>query len=75
MIERADPKLIQELFDTDPLKLSDRDIDLIIAEFRQDRMDYLQPPEEKKSAKAKAASSKAPPAISVDPDLLSELGI
>lgn len=74
-MERADPKLIQELFDTDPLKLSDRDIDLIIAEFRQDRMDYLQPPEEKKSVKGKATTSKAPPAISIETDLLSDLGL
>lgn len=75
MTERADPKLIQELFDTDPLKLSDRDIDLIISEFRQDRMDYLQPPEEKKAGKKASSSSKSPPAISTDPDLLSELGL
>jgi hypothetical protein len=74
MIERADPKLIQELFDKDPLGLSDQDIDLIIAEFRQDRMGYLQPPVEKAGSKAKA-SSKAPPAIAVSDDLLKELGL
>jgi len=74
MTERADPKLIQELFDRDPLLLSDVDIDTIIAEFRQDRMDYLQPPEEKK-AKGTASRSKSTPALSIDPDLLSELGI
>jgi hypothetical protein len=73
-MERPDPKLIQELFDKDPLSLSDTDLDLIIAEFRQDRMDYLQPPEEKKGKKA-SASSKAPPALSIDTDLLSDLGI
>jgi hypothetical protein len=73
MTERPDPKLIQELFDKDPLSLSDTDLDLIIAEFRQDRMDYLQPPEEKKGKKASA--SKAPPALSIDTDLLSDLGI
>jgi hypothetical protein len=37
-------------------------------------MDYLQPPEEKKGKKA-SASSKAPPALSIDTDLLSDLGI
>jgi hypothetical protein len=65
-----DPRLIAELFDMDPLKLSDQDLDLIIAEFRSDRMSYLQAPVEKKEAKAKAV--KGPKVTQLD---LSDLGL
>lgn len=72
--ERPDPRLIQELFDKDPLELSDQDLDTIIASFRAERMDYLQPKEPKAK---KASASKAPkaPVIDIEPDLLSDLGI
>jgi hypothetical protein len=74
MTERPDPQLIQELFDTDPLKLTDRDLDTIIAEFRAERVDYLQPTPEKAS-KAKAVKASKAPAISLDEDLLKDLGL
>lgn len=53
----TDPRLIQELFDKDPLKLEEREIDLIIAEFRSGRMAYLNPPEPeaKKTTKGKTS--------------------
>lgn len=69
---RIDPKLIQELFDKDPLELSNQDLDIIIADFRQQRMDYMQPAE----AKPKKASSKAKPSspvVEVSDDLLRDL--
>lgn len=50
-----DPKLINEIFEMDPLKLSDSNIDLAIAFFRQNREDYLRAPVEKAEKKAKAA--------------------
>jgi len=74
-IARPDPRLIQELFDKDPLELSDRDLDLIIAEFRADRVNYLQEAAEGKKTKAAAKVAKAP-AIPVSDQLdLSDLGL
>jgi len=61
-VARPDPQLIQELFDKDPLDLSDTDIDMIILSFRQDRADYLQP-KEAKPAKGKAAAAVKAPLI------------
>jgi hypothetical protein len=74
-VARPDPRLIQELFDTDPLDLTDQDLDLIIAEFRADRVNYLQEQAVgKKTAKAKAAAKS--PAIPVSDQLdLSDLGL
>ena len=70
--ERPDPKLIQELFDTDPLKLSDQDIDQMIAYYRSERFDYMQAPEEKKAkGKAKPVLTEAEQAEAID--LLSQL--
>ena len=76
MTEAPDPRLIQELFDKDPLELTDPDLDVIIAAFRAERVDYLQPKEvkEKKASTKKAAASKAP-IIDIEPDLLSDLGL
>ena len=54
----VDPKLIQELFDMDPLKLSRQDLDVIIGEFRAGRMAYLNPPEGNKPTKGKSAPKK-----------------
>ena len=56
--EKPDPRLIQELFDKDPLDLSDQDIDLIILDFRLDRANYLQPKPVKESKAKKASASK-----------------
>lgn len=69
---RIDPKLIQELFDKDPLELSNQDLDIIIADFRQQRMDYMQPAEakpKKTSSRAKASG----PIVDVSDDLLKDL--
>lgn len=46
-IAAPDPRLIQELFDKDPLNLTEQDLDTIIAFFRADRVNYLQKVEEK----------------------------
>lgn len=74
-LSRPDPRLIQELFDKDPLELSDVDIDLIIQEFRADRVSYLQAQAEGKKTSKSKASSKAP-AIPVSDQLdLSDLGL
>lgn len=55
-IPRVDPKLIQELFDKDPLSLSRQDLDVIIGEFRAGRMAYLNPPTaEAKTPKGRTA--------------------
>ena len=50
----VDPRLIDELFNMDPLKLTDADLDIIIAELRKDRELHLQAaatPKAKKSPK------------------------
>lgn len=76
-VERPDPKLIQQLFDEDPLKLSDQDIDTIILSFRMDRQEYLQP-KEAKASKAKKASEKKESSqltLEVDADILNDLGL
>ena len=57
-LARPDPRLIQELFDKDPLELSEQDLDLIIAEFRADRVSYLQA--EVTKGKARKAKSDLP---------------
>lgn len=42
VIDRVvDPRLIDELFNMDPLKLTDADLDVIIAELRKDRQLHL----------------------------------
>lgn len=64
-IPRADPKLIAELFERDPLKLSDQDLDLIIRELRADRLDFLKPDEPKAAKPAKGKKSAA-----IDLDML-----
>lgn len=68
------PALIQELFDKDPLDLTTEELNTIIAKFRADRMNYLQPAEPK--TKKVAGTSKALPApqLSLDIDL-GELGL
>jgi hypothetical protein len=75
-ISPPDPHLIQELFDQDPLKLSDTDIDSMIAYFRAERINYLRPAEEKpkKAPKAKATKISAEQAAAAA-DLLSDLGL
>lgn len=54
----VDPRLIQELFDQDPLKLTDQDLDTIVAAFRQDRQNYLQSADESKGGKGKGKPKK-----------------
>lgn len=61
-----DPGLIQELFDKDPLELTDQDLDIIIAKFRTDRMNYLQPPEAKTKKAAGSSTKKLPAAPELD---------
>lgn len=70
-----DPQLIQELFDKDPQELSDQDIDQIVLSFRLDRMNYLQPAEEKKSSSKKSSKRAVEPDIPVTGDLLKDLGL
>jgi len=75
-LARPDPELIQRLFDEDPLNLSDQDYDLIIAEFRAQRMEYMQP-EAEKPKKASASRAKKP-AVELGEDaqdLLKDLGL
>jgi len=67
------PALIQVLFDKDPLDLTTEEIDVIIAKFRSDRINYLQP--EVKTPK-KVASSKAPAQLDMGLDIsLEDLGL
>lgn len=66
-----DPKLINELFEMDPLKYTDQDIDKIIQFFRDGRQAYLQAPVEK----AKKASKAKDPTIPLGQIDLSELGL
>ena len=54
----VDPKLIQELFDKDPLKLTRADLDVIVGEFRAGRMAYLNAPAAE-TKKSKAAPKKS----------------
>lgn len=69
---RVDPRLIQELFDKDPLELSSQDLDIIIADFRQQRIDYMQPAEAKPK-KTSARSKASGPTVEVSDDLLRDL--
>lgn len=74
-LQRADPRLIQELFDKDPLSLTDVDLDLIIADFRADRANYIQADKGKAKKAATAKASKAP-LIPVSDQLdLTDLGL
>lgn len=73
-LAKPDPRLVQELFDKDPLELTTQDLDTIIHAFRAERMEYLQPPEEKPK-KAKAVKEVKGPEIPIDPDLLDILGL
>lgn len=66
----VDPRLIQELFDKDPLALTTQDLDLIVAEFRKDRMNYIQA-----SAEPKVKKGKKEALIPLGQIDLSELGL
>ena len=63
----VDPRLIDELFNMDPLKLSNADLDVIIAELRKDRQVHL--------AAASAPKEKKAGAKKLDQLDLSELGL
>lgn len=69
---RVDPRLIQELFDKDPLELSNQDLDVIIADFRSQRMDYMQP-DEPKAKKSSSKTKPSGPTVEVSDDLLRDL--
>lgn len=51
-LEAPDPGLIDEIFSKAAEELTDSDIDFIVAEFRSDRLSYLQAAEEGKPTKA-----------------------
>ena len=70
-VERLDPKLIQELFDMDPLKLSDQDIDKIIAHLRADRAAFMMPA----PAKPKKASASKSAVVPLGEISLLDLGL
>lgn len=55
----ADPRLIDELFNMDPLKLTDADLDVIIAELRKDRAAHLLAAAAPKGKKTIAAGKQA----------------
>ena len=67
---------VTELMERDPLKLSNQDLDTIIAHFRQQRVDYLQGDQaagNKRKAAAKPKVSEADKQKAQD--LLNDLGI
>lgn len=55
-------RTIAEIFELDPLKLSDKDFEEVIAYFRSDRLTYIAKRDEPKPAKA----GKTPKATSID---------
>ena len=60
IIDRVvDPRLIDELFNMDPLKLTDADLDVIIADLRKDRADHLAAAAAPKGKKVAAAGKQA----------------
>ncbi len=72
-LEAPDPGLIDEIFSKEADKLEDRDIELIIAEFRSDRLAFLQAAEEaaakpktRRTASVKTNAKKAAANISLD---------
>lgn len=71
-LAQVDPRLIQELFDKDPLALTDQDLDVIIAEFRKDRANYIQ---ESSTPKAKKTSAKKEAVIPLGQIDLADLGL
>lgn len=68
----VDPRLLDELFNMDPLKLSDTDLDVIIAELRKDRAEHLAAAAAPKGKKAASAKQAVIPLGDID---LSELGL
>lgn len=68
------PQLINEIFDKDPLSLSDQDIDTTIAYMRQQRQNYLQAPAEKAAKKAAGKATK-PSVVPTDGIDLKQLGL
>lgn len=65
-LQEADPASLQELFDRDPLSLTDSDIDRIVTELRAQRARW----EQGQSARAKKAPAQN--AVALD---LSDLGL
>jgi hypothetical protein len=64
---------LRDLFEMDPLKLTDRDLDRIIAELRVDRARYMTTGVGTKSSSKAAAKTKEVDQAAVD--LLSDLGL
>lgn len=61
-LQEPDPGLIDEIFSKEAEELTDEDIDVIVAEFRSDRLAFLQAAEEgakKPTKRAAGAASKA----------------
>ena len=76
-VQEADPALIEEIFSKEASKLTEADIDVIIAEFRSDRLAFLQAAEEapkptKRSAGAATKAKAAAANLTID-DLFSDL--
>ncbi len=65
----ADPSSLNELFNRDPLGLSDRDLDLIVAEQRSMRAKYEASLREGKKPKVEKAKGKATDIDLADLDL------
>ena len=68
----VDPRLIDELFNLDPLKLTDQDLDVIIAELRKDRQLHLAAAAAPKAKKASAKKEAVVPLGDID---LADLGL
>lgn len=76
-LQEADPALIEEVFSKEADKLTEEDIDLIIAEFRSDRLAFLQaaeaaPKATKRTAGAATKAKEAAANLTID-DLFSDL--
>ena len=64
----ADGKSIAELFRTDPLELSDQDIDAIIKHYRQQRKEHAQKEHSRNKTSQKGTRQKAADNLNLDID-------
>ena len=71
-LKEADPNSLTELFARDPLDLADKDIDVIVAEFRRQRALWVQA-----EAQGKKPTAKKAPAAKTDKKAVSleDLGL
>jgi hypothetical protein len=62
----ANPRSLDELFNRDPLDLGDQDIDVIVAEYRRQRAQWLEAEGQPKPTRAKAGPKPEKPKFTLE---------